>query len=377
MKLYYVANNQLPTPKAHGLQIMKTCEAFASLGVECELIIPDRRTYPSITEKDPIKYYGIKHGFKITKLSSADFITVTTFAPLAKFFFWLQQLAFGFAVRRHLAHAQGVIYSRDPFSLFVLRSLKLPMYWEMHSMPKNIQSYIYRKVLHAIRGIITISNGLCEDIERVYMGRVLVAPDGVDLEMFKNVPHRADARTMLDLPQDKKIVVYAGHLYGWKGVDTLLGAAVTLPDMLFVFVGGTPEDIQVYKMKHGGSANVIFRGFVPHQQVPLYLSAGDVVALPNSQKEKISSRYTSPLKLFEYMASGTPIVASDLPSLREVLSDECAVFVTPDDSESMAQGIRTAMTDGAQRAVRAREEVQKYSWTKRARSIQEFTSSFR
>ncbi|MEK7600442.1 MAG: glycosyltransferase family 4 protein [Patescibacteria group bacterium] len=372
MKLYYIANNQLPTPKAHGLQIMKMCEAFASLGIECELIIPDRRTYPSITERNPLAYYGVKHPFKLTRLPSADFITVTTYAPLAKLFFWLQQLAFGFSVKRYLSRRQGVIYSRDPFSLFVLRSLGLPMYWEMHSMPKNIRSYIYRKVLRAIRGVITISNGLREDIARVYAGRVLVAPDGVDLEMFQNVPHRVDARTALDLPQDKKIVVYAGHLYGWKGVDTLLGAAAKLPDMLFVLVGGTPEDIQAYKLKHGAGTNIMFRGFVPHQRVPLYLSAGDVVALPNSQKEKISSHYTSPLKLFEYMASGTPIVASDLPSLREVLSDECAVLVAPDDSESMAQGIRIALTDGARRALHAREQVQKYSWAKRAGKISIF-----
>ncbi|MEK7515161.1 MAG: glycosyltransferase [Patescibacteria group bacterium] len=372
MKLYYVANNQLPTPKAHGLQIMKMCEAFASLGIECELIIPDRRTYPSIVEKDPLAYYEVKHRFKVTRLPSADFITVTTFAPLAKFFFWLQQLAFGFSVRRYLSHANGVIYARDPFSLFVLSSLRLPMYWEMHSMPKNINSYIYRKVLRAIRGIITISNGLREDVARIYAGQILVAPDGVSLEMFQGVPSRNDARVALDLPQDKKIVVYTGHLYGWKGVDTLFGAAESMPEALFVLVGGTPEDVRAYHTKYGSRSNIILKGFIPHSQVPMYLSAGDVVVLPNSQKERISSRYTSPLKLFEYMASGTPIVASDLPSIREIVDESMAVFVAPDNPDSLVEGISASFKVGLEKASHAKATVVKYAWKSRAQNIRHF-----
>ncbi len=372
MKLYYVANNQLPTPKAHGLQIMKMCEAFASCGVECELIIPDRRTYPSITERDPMKYYGIQYPFKVTRLPAADFITVTRYAPLAKIFFWLQQLFFGYAVRRYLSGKGGVIYSRDPFALFALRSLGMPMYWEMHSMPSNIHSYLYRKVLHAIGGVIAISNGLRDDVAEVYPGRIGVAPDGVDLGMFQGVPSRSTARTALDLPQDSKIVVYAGHLYGWKGVETLLGAAARLEDVLFVLVGGTPEDIQAYKANYSEQKNIVFRGFVPHHDVATYLRAGDVVALPNSQKEKISSRYTSPLKLFEYMASGTPIVASDLPSIREILPDDAAVFVIPDDALSMAGGIRRALSEDDLRASKAKESVRRYTWKNRALHICDF-----
>ena len=372
MKLYYIANNQLPTPKAHGLQIMKMCEAFLSLGIDCELIIPDRRVYPSITEHDPLKYYGIKSLFKITRLPAADFITVTNYKSLAKFFFWIQQLAFGFSVRRYLSNKEGIIYSRDPFSLFMLRSLAMPMYWEIHSLPKNLASLLYKKVFSSIRGIITISKGLQSDLKKTYSGPTIVVPDGVDLKLFSNLPSRAGAREQLKLPHDRQIVMYAGHLYPWKGVDTLLEAAQKLPDMLFVIVGGTPEDIKRYRAKISNQKNILLSGFVRHDQVPLYLSAADVLVLPNSGKELISSRYTSPLKLFEYMASGTPIVASDLPSIREILTDETAFLVLADDGDSLQRGIHEALKSGSIRANKAREAVMQYSWHERARNIKIF-----
>lgn len=377
MKLYYVANNQLPTLKAHGLQIMKMCEAFTSLGVECELIIPDRRVYPSITERDPLKYYSIHSPFRITRLPAADFITVTSYKPLAKLFFWFQQLAFGFSVRRYLSDKDGIIYSRDPFALFMLRSLRLPLFWEMHSMPRNFNSFFYRKILKSVLGVITISRGLQAELIKEYAGPTLVAPDGVDPKLFLSLPSRAVARERLKLPLNRQIAVYAGHLYPWKGVDTLLEAARRLPDMLFVLVGGTPEDIQQYKSKILEQENIFFTGFVRHDQVPLYLSAADVLVLPNSGKELISSRYTSPLKMFEYMASGTPIVASDLPSLREILTEELAVLVPPDNGGALAKGIQEALISGSIRAKKAQGEVMQYSWRERAGKIKSFVKNLK
>ena len=85
---------------------------------------------------------------------------------------------------------------------------------------------------------------------------------------------------------------------------------------------------------------VHFTGTVPHKAVPFHLAAGNLIALPNSAEQEISARYTSPLKLFEAMASNRPIVASDLTSLREVLTDDKnAVLVPPDDKHALAVAI--------------------------------------
>jgi len=111
------------------------------------------------------------------------------------------------------------------------------------------------------------------------------------------------------------------------------------------------------------------------------LFAADALVLPNSAKAKISSHYTSPLKLFEYMASRRPIVASDLPSLREVLRDgENAVLVKPDNPRALAEGIERALSD-AELAARigrqAREDVEQYTWEKRAVNITTFATAQR
>ena len=122
--------------------------------------------------------------------------------------------------------------------------------------------------------------------------------------------------------------------------------------------------------RSGSRVHVI--GFQPREQIPGLLMSSDVLVLPNSAKPKISSHYTSPLKLFQYMASGVPIVASDLPSIREILTDEMVFWFTPDDARSLAQQITYVLErkeESRQQAALAREAVKKYTWDARTDAI--------
>jgi len=117
------------------------------------------------------------------------------------------------------------------------------------------------------------------------------------------------------------------------------------------------------------AARVTFTGLVEPPQVRAWLARANVLVLPNPASA-ISSRFTSPLKLFEYMAAQRPIVASDLPALREVLSpDENAVLVTPGSAPALAAGIRRVLDDPAlatRVASRALATVADFSWDRRA-----------
>src|SRR5690606_120420 len=124
------------------------------------------------------------------------------------------------------------------------------------------------------------------------------------------------------------------------------------PDARFTIVGGNCSEIESWKAETAGQANIHFAGHVPHGEVARYIAAFDVVLLPN-QNTVSSSRgtgsigaWTSPLKMFEYMAAGKPIVASDLPVLREVLHDgESALLCSPDDPKRWAATIATLHRD--------------------------------
>ena len=94
--------------------------------------------------------------------------------------------------------------------------------------------------------------------------------------------------------------------------------------------------------------------------------------LPNTALEDISKYYTSPVKLFEYMASGTSIVASDLPSVREIVSEEDVCFVKPDDPEALYEGIKRVLSDHNFAGEISRNAVLKsksYTWPRRTSRI--------
>ena len=213
-----------------------------------------------------------------------------------------------------------------------------------------------------------VKNGISEN-------KILVAPDAVDLEKFDIKETQEECRKRLNLPLDKKIVLYTGHLYQWKGTSTLIEAARHLPkEVEIYFVGGTKRDLANVKSQ---MSSVKFIGQRPHSEISYWLKAADVLVLPNSGKEEISKSWTSPLKLFEYMASKRPIVASDLPSLREILNENNAVLVRPDDQESLAQGIKRVLEDkdlAEKISNRAFQNVQNHTLEKRAENILKFIS---
>ena len=366
-KLIYIANIRLPTEKAHGIQIMKMCEAFAEQGLEVSLVVP--RRFNKIKE-DPFDYYKIKQNFKIRKAPTIDLV------KFGKIGFLVQLLSFAeFVAWTFLFKKDAIFYTRDELVAFYLNNLGKKVVWEGHMGQTNwiVRFLIKRKV-----PMVMITNGL-KDLY-VSMGadqeKIIVSPDAVDVEQFSINLSKEEARKKLGLPTDKKIVLYTGHLYSWKGADTAVQSAPGLPDnVIMIFVGGTAVDIERFEKNYGQNKKVMILGKKPHEEMPFFMKSADILLLPNSAKEDISRFYTSPMKLFEYMTSGNPIIASDLPSLKEILNESNAYFFEPDNSESLAGVIKEVLnnyTEATNKAKRALELVQNFSWEERARSITGF-----
>ena len=178
---------------------------------------------------------------------------------------------------------------------------------------------------------------------------------------------------------NKKIILYIGHLYEWKGAQDLVEAAALLDgNYLTVFVGGVDSDVTIFKEKNKAlieNGKIVVYRHQPREAMPRWLKAADILVLPNKSREKISSHFTSPLKLFEYMASQRPIVASDLPSIREILNEKNCLFFKSDNAKDLVAKIiflseHQEIMD--QIAKQAYLDVQNYDWGKRAKNIIKF-----
>lgn len=125
-------------------------------------------------------------------------------------------------------------------------------------------------------------------------------------------------------------------------------------------------------------SNILYTGHRPYTEMPMWMKASDAFILTGTKKNNISNFYTSPLKMFEYMSSGSPIVASDILSFRDILNEKNSVLVAPDDPKEMADGIKIVCEDDelARRiSSNALSDVAKYSWINRAKNIEDFINN--
>ncbi len=363
--IIYAADVRLPTEKAHGRQIIKTCEALAEADVEVLLIVPKRK---NVITTDVFEYYDSKPIFTVV------YVSVPTLFRWGPFGYWLQSIIFSFHLWLALLKKRSTaIYTRDLLPALVAKLAGVRSVWEAHDARGG---WLEHLVAHCVDRVVTISQGLKDFIsqhDRISVDKIVVIPDAVDLDLFQSNKTKIICRQEIGVTGDGPLVVYAGHLYGWKGVDTLARAAELLPTHYRILVvGGTDHDISRFEKQYITIPQLTIVGRKDYREIPSYLKAADVLVLPNSGKEKISSTFTSPLKLFEYMASGTPIVASDLPSLREILDDNLAVFFKPDDPRSLALAIEALLGDKdlyAKIAECLPIAAKEYSWSKRAVKI--------
>lgn len=350
MKLLYVTSIDHPSRRANRIQTIETAKQFSQL---CSRFILGGHDIKNVKEIREVKNFSG---------TTKSFILGFKYA----LFIRKQQIT-------HLFSREDKLIFFTMLYLRLLGSAPTVMF-EVHYLPVR-RDYFFTTVLGKAQHIIALTHVAKDDLikQGIEGEKIHVAPDGVDLALFRPLGNIASARAKLALPLEGKIVLYTGHLYDWKGVNILAEAAQLLPRECHVyFVGGTELDIKTFKERHKDNTHMTIVGYVEQSQVPLWLSSADVLVLPNSGKEKISERYTSPLKLFEYMAAGRPIVASDLPSIREVLNPSNSVLCEADNSQALATGILTSLSDeqgSRKKAEQALRDVSVYTWENRARTI--------
>ena len=388
-KLLYISLMRLPTEKAHGLQIMQNCEAFAAAGCDVTLWVARRWNSRELRRvKDPYAYYGVEPNFTIRRIPCIDlFPLFPPDSPGARIAFYALLLSYALASLIPLLLSRAdIYYSRDELLLALLARLKpgRSLAYEAHQFaPAGRGAALQRTVVSRVGSVVAITDGLRRDLiaERgAAAGRTIVAHDGFRRTRFSHLPSQAQARRQIGWKENAFIVGYLGRLHTLgmdKGVGTLVEALSMVDGAQLALVGGPDEMAHVLRerwLEQGLPADsFLYAGQVPPTDVPLYLRAFDACAMPHPPSAQFSY-YTSPLKLFEYMAAGRAIIASDLPAWSDVVSDgDTALLLPPDDRAAWTAAIERLMDDSDLRerlGQRARQRaLAHYTWRARAERI--------
>jgi glycosyltransferase involved in cell wall biosynthesis len=361
MRVLVVAAHECDSRYAHALNTMKMAQGFARMGSDTAVVCRRPRT-GEMTDRKIAEHYQLTESIRTIQLPHW-MGTNRLFA--------VGSLAFVFRWKPDL------IYARN-FRLPTLSTaLGHRTVAESHAHPGNVSPALERLVRCTGRGafrlLLTISEHLADNFVNlgVPAEKIAVLPDAVDLEQFTrpvNLPPSPYA-------EDRPRAVYTGHLYDYKGIPTVLEAAELLPQVRFHLVGGLPGDIerQRKRITERGLRNVTVHGYVRQSDLPPYLWHADVLLLPPSANHP-SAKWTSPLKLGEYMASGVPFVSSDIAALRDWLTDRETVFFQPDDSKGLANAISQVLEDSTtsiRMVTDAMAHANELSYTERARRILE------
>lgn len=350
------------------------CQAFSEMGIEVILAIPES----TAEDKNQVSYIsgqiGCNPGFQ-TK-------TFKRFTFAGRF----QMLGNYFGAKSLLSKINAdLCFVRDPLLLKLAFDANYPILFEVHHadfhhrnkfLSKRWEKYVI-KVLNDdhVRKVITISNALMEFWQKkgIPESKILVAHDGFCSHLFKGKKGKIDARVMLGLPKHQKIVVYVGSLYENRGIERIISLAKIFTETLFIVLGGLEEQRQYYfdLSKKVNVNNILWKGFLPHSEIPDYLQAADALLLLFTWHVP-TIRFCSPLKVFEYMAAGRPIVGEAYPTITEVLqNNHTAYLANPEDFEDLCENLKVALSDDVSDVGRLARDTafELYTWENRARSI--------
>ncbi len=372
MRIACISTSQVPSKTANSIQLMKACSALAELGHDVRLWILG--SDPGMEWDELAKHYGVKNQFRVKWV--ADF-------PWPRG--WWYSLRAVRAARRWRAD----LYYVWPYQAAALASgMGLPTLLELHDRPHGrMGPVLFRRFLRGsgARRIASTTTALLEWVQERYGELILlpstvVAPNGVDLDRYLDLPAAEDARRLLDLPE-QLTAGYTGHLYRGRGLDLMVELAKRHPEVSFLWVGGEESAVEQWRARfeERGLENVRLLGFVPNDELPMVQASCDVLLMPYEEHIEVSSGgdtvdFASPMKAFEYLAVGRAILASDLPVIREILNETNSVLLPPGDVDSWAAALETLMSDPGQRnwlAAHAKEDASQYSWVTRAARVLE------
>ena len=285
-----------------------------------------------------------------------------------------------------------VLYVRyhpfTPLPTIIARILRIPSLLEVNGAlddfveiwnpPKPVAAMVLKTIapcLRAASAIVAVADELADHVREdvgIERDKLHVVDNGVNTDLFKPLD-TTECRKKLGLKEDAKIVTFVGTLSVYQGLDTLLAACEQLvraegPDVTTLIVGdgALRKDVERTISEKGLESCVTLVGRVPLEDVPQYVCAGDVCVAPFAECVSTAGGF-SPLKVYEYMACGKAVVASDFSCFSSVLSEgPCGLVTEPGNATALGQAVLRLLENPAEAehmGRRGRELVEeRFTW---------------
>ena len=360
VKIAYISNSPMPDLNASCVHAMKLCDALSRSGKDLILVSSQPEMPHWESTNDALEFFGVPN-LKLVLFESTGNDKADDINKIA------------IALKNRATHC----LSRSPVAAYCAALTGMPIIFERHSPFNADAATLSRDMFRQpfFRGLVVTTNALKHIIEQELSDSnvpIYPVPNAADPPQ----PGETDFE-LTNLEGTAFQVGYSGHLYPGKGLEIILELAQRLPDVGFHILGGYERDVDFWRVKITELENIHFYGFRPLSEVSSFLRKIDAALAPylkvvgifgGTEQDQSSA---SSLKLFEYMAHGLPIVASDLPAVREVLRHgENALLCDPDNLESWIAAIVQIKGDRELRASLAHEAQAdfraNYTWDIRA-----------
>ena len=377
-KFWYISPSSIPSTSANSVHVVMQCKALLAEGVNLSLFA-NRTVKTKLTlHESVLQNYGVE-------LPHACFVTFYT--RLNKFL--NLRIAISALLQICLGAKPAKVLSRNLYYSFIHAVLmRKTLIFETHQVEQGFRKILQRSTMtrpwvktiiisKKLEEILTVEHGVAP-----YNVTILpdAAPDGLLPATSSKKYEKLDIISKLPRKNWNSICGYFGQLYEGRGVEIIESMARERPDILFLVFGGGSNDVSRCRDKNQNLKNIFFEGHVTHSKAQELMRCVDFLLMPYQKKVSIgvknhdTGRWMSPMKMFEYMAAGVPIISSDLPVLREVLTNKHnALLVSASDPKKWCNALDLLSNDSEFANFLGKQAhsdyLENYTWGIRARAI--------
>ena len=385
--IYYISPSTIPSRSANSIHVINMCEAITQLGNKVLLFANSNDPDSNSVHQQISTFYGANISkisvniFRSKKIKGLEFgIAINSFIRF--FIDWIKGRPPEIIISRNLYAAlflslifrKNIIYETHTTEYGFRKKIQL---WLLKS--KKIKTVVISKVLKKI---------IC-DSHKIEGSEIYVFHDAAEAGRVcisssqRNQIRKKLFSSIIDLSGYQKIIGYFGQLYSGRGIDVIQEIAKLNPSFAFMVYGGNEKEITKYKNKNNLD-NLFFMGHLLPKSTYEVMRVMDVLLMPHQKSVSIGVdgleiTWMSPIKMFEYMSTGIPIISSDLPVLREVLEDnENCLLVKSDDIKDWSESLRRIIKDKFLADKLQKNAYNQYrrshTWKKRAKNILRLSS---